>query len=135
MMRPFDVTERRTEVEKLMSKHFELMKEALGEVERQTPQRESPILLPRTDPAGELHLSSPGFDPMAQQECLKLVQRIFLTQPANVCRTVVFAGVDQGAGCSRICVETARILATNSSAPICVVDANFRAPSLSDFFG
>ena len=134
-MRPFDVIERWTEVEKSMSKHFELMKEALGEIERQNPQGESPILLPSPDPAKELRPPSPGFDPMAQQECLKLVQRVFLAQPSNVCRTVVFAGVDQGAGCSRICVETARILATNTSAPICVVDANFRAPSLPDLFG
>lgn len=116
-----------------MSKHFELMNEALREIEKPAPQSASPILLPNEGP--ESHPASPAFDRMAQEECLKLVQRIFLSQPANASRTVVFAGVDQGAGCSRICVETARILATNTSASICVVDANFRTPSLPEFFG
>ena len=118
-----------------MSKHFELMKDALPEVERQAPQGTSPILVSSTAPVVEVRSPSPAFDRMAQEECLKLVQRIFLSQPANMSRAVVFAGVDQGVGCSRICVETARILATNTSAPICVVDANFRTPSLPERFG
>src|SRR5262245_35063058 len=116
-----------------MSKHFELMKEAVREVERPAPPVASPILLPSV--AAEGHPPAPAFDRRAQEECLKLVQRIFLSQPANAPRTVVFVGVDEGAGCSRICVETARILAANTSAPICVVDANFRAPALPEFFG
>jgi Mrp family chromosome partitioning ATPase len=75
------------------------------------------------------------FDRVAQEECLKLVQRIFLGPTASVCRVVVFAGVDRGDGCSRICLEAARILAANSSGSICLVDANFRNPSLSSFTG
>lgn len=118
-----------------MSKHFELMKEALSEVERPASVGGPTILFPSTAPRDGVQSSSRGFDRMAQEECLKLVQRIFLPQPANTSRTVVFAGVDQGVGCSRICIETARILATNTSAPICLVDANFRTPSLPDFLG
>jgi capsular exopolysaccharide synthesis family protein len=116
-----------------MSKHFELMNEPLREVARPATPAASPILLPSM--AAEALSSTPAFDRRAQEECLKVVQRIFLSQPATTPRTVVFAGVDEGAGCSRICVETARILAANTSAPICVVDANFRTPSLPEFFG
>jgi Mrp family chromosome partitioning ATPase len=75
------------------------------------------------------------FDRMAQEECLKLVQRIFLSQPANVGRAIVFAGVDRRNGCSRICVESVRTLAANTSRPVCLVDANFRSSSLNRLCG
>ncbi len=39
------------------------------------------------------------------------------------------------ASCSRICVEAARTLAANTSGSICVVDGNFRTPSLPASFG
>jgi capsular exopolysaccharide synthesis family protein len=119
-----------------VSRHFELMQEALKEVERETPpaHESTPILFPV--PAAKEECALPlGFDGMAREECLNLVQRIFLSQPGNHSRAIVFAGIDKGDGCSRICVETARILAANTSASVCIVDANFRTPSLPDLFG
>jgi Mrp family chromosome partitioning ATPase len=120
-----------------MSKNFELiqeeqqeMRECLASVSDRTT-----ILLPRPEAVSTPQRRSQKLDEMAQEECLKLVQRIFLSQPANVGRAIVFAGVDRRNGCSRICFEAARSLAANTSRPICVVDANFRSSSLNRFFG
>src|SRR5215467_4168634 len=100
-----------------MSKHFELMKEVLREPDQPIPSKERSTLFPAPAQSVNTPPLSPGFNRMAQEECLKLVQRIFLSS-ANTPRAVVFAGVDAGVGCSRICVETARILAANTSSPI-----------------
>ena len=81
------------------------------------------------------HRGPSDFDAFAQQECFKLVQRLFLVQPASPFHAVVFASVDRGNGCSRICMEAARMLAANTSASVCLIDANFRAPSLPRFLG
>ncbi len=117
-----------------MSNNFELMQEMLRETEidRETsPASQSgPILFPASVESTARRPAA--FDGVAQEECLKLVQRIFLRQPSQV---IVFAGIDNGDGCSRICAETALILAANTPASVCVVDADFRAPSLPDFFG
>ncbi|MFY9791417.1 MAG: CpsD/CapB family tyrosine-protein kinase [Candidatus Sulfotelmatobacter sp.] len=116
-----------------MSKNFELMQEAL--MQPGTSARESAKVLfleseGNRKPASEVS----DFDAVAQQECFKLVQRIFLGQP-DLFHTVAFAGIDRGNGCSRICVETARILSANTSGSVCLVDANFRTPSLPGFLG
>jgi Mrp family chromosome partitioning ATPase len=120
-----------------MSKNFELMQEALRETLENTPAiQESPrVLFPVSETDRDNHRDSSDLDAVAQQEYLKLVQRIFLGQPPNSFCSVVFAGVDRGNGCSRICVEVARILAANTSGSVCLVDANFRSPSLSRVFG
>jgi Mrp family chromosome partitioning ATPase len=120
-----------------MSKNFELMQEALREALRESPDSpESTKVVflgaeaDRNNRRGSLELD---FDAVAQQECFKLVQRIFLGQPPSSFRAIVFAGVDRGNGCSRICVEVARTLAANTSGSVCIVDANFRTPSLPRF--
>src|SRR5271157_2558921 len=99
-----------------MSKNFELMQEALREAERETSSiPESTIVFPGSEKDRRTRREPRDFDSMAQEECLKVVQRIFLGQPANIHRAIVFAGVDPGDGCSRICVESARALAANAS--------------------
>lgn len=120
-----------------MSKNFELMHEEQREMGREPApiSRPSTILFPSHEVVRTPHHGVQEFDRLAREECLKLVQRIFLGQPANVSRTIVFAGVDRGAGCSRICVETSRILAANTSRSICLVDGDFRTPSLASFLG
>ena len=117
-----------------MSKNFELMQEALGLAQPQIPSsRESAkVIVLESEGARKIARDSADFDAVAQQECFKLVQRIFLGQP-DVFRAVVFAGIDRGNGCSRICVETARILAASTSGSVCLVDANLRTPSLAGF--
>lgn len=120
-----------------MSKNFELMQEALRETMRETPAMpgSTTVAFPASQTERNKHRGSSDFDALAQQECLKLVQRIFLGRPPNVARRIVFAGVDRGNGCSRICVEVARILVANTSGSVCLVDANFRNPSLPGVFG
>lgn len=103
-----------------------------------------PKTLPSVESTKVVHLESEAernhgpaisdFDVIAQQECFKLVQRIFLAQTDNALRAVVFAGIDRGNGCSRICVEAARLLAANTSGSVCLVDANLRSPALPRFF-
>ena len=118
-----------------MSKHVELMLDAVAETKRKTVPVPKSTTIPFPSPEVDrvTHRAPQDFDRLAQEECLKLVQRIFLGQPAR--REVVLAGVDRGNGCSRICVEAASILAANTSGSICLVDANFRNPSLHKFFG
>jgi succinoglycan biosynthesis transport protein ExoP len=124
-----------------VSKYFELM-QALREAQRDSsPSRESAKIVPPGQTDRNTHSGSPNidrvaqldFDRVAQEECLKLVQNIFLGQSANPVRAIVFAGIDRGNGCSRICVEAARTLAANTSSSVCLVDANFRTPSLPRF--
>lgn len=119
-----------------MSKNFELMQEALR-VQRAPTSSQAPakvmFLEAERDRNASRTLSS--FDAVAQQECFKVVQRLFLVQPPNQFHAIVFAGIDRGDGCSRICVEVSRILAANTSASICLLDANFRSPSLHEFLG
>jgi polysaccharide biosynthesis transport protein len=119
-----------------MSRNFELMQEALKETRHGLPASQDPAKVVFL--ASETERNSYGdshFDAIAQQECFRLVQRLFLGQPQNLFRTVVFAGIDRGNGCSRICVETARILAANTPSSVCLVDANLRSPSLPGFLG
>jgi Mrp family chromosome partitioning ATPase len=121
-----------------MSKHFELMneillKEALGKTSPDTKTTQVVVVGSEADRADVRAPSN--FNAVAQQECFKLVQRLFLAQASNVFHAVVFAGIDRGDGCSRICVEVGRILAAHTSASICLLDANFRSPSLPSFLG
>jgi capsular exopolysaccharide synthesis family protein len=71
----------------------------------------------------------------ANDEALRLVQQIFLLQDKEPPRIVVFAGIDHGSGCSHICASVAETLAKNARRPVCLVDANFRSPVMSEMFG
>lgn len=120
-----------------MSKNFELMQEEQARVERHTSSvaPPAPILLPNPVVVAASQHVPGNFDRMGQEECLKLVQRLFLGQPATAPRVVIFAGIDPGVGCSRICIEAAPVLAANTSGSVCAVDGNFRKPSLANFLG
>jgi Mrp family chromosome partitioning ATPase len=70
-------------------------------------------------------------DELAQEELHKLVQRLFLLQ-SEPPRTVVFAAVRHGGGCTEICGRTAEILSANIPGSVCLVDADLRSPSYSN---
>jgi Mrp family chromosome partitioning ATPase len=70
----------------------------------------------------------------AQEESIKLVQRVFLFPNSHAPRAVVFSSI-QGNGSSEICYRAAEALASQGSASVCLVDANLRAPSLHQLFG
>ena len=71
----------------------------------------------------------------ANEEGLRLVQQIFLLQNQSSPQVVVFAGIDHGSGCSRICSSVATILAANSMKSVCLLEANFRSPGIPAMFG
>lgn len=75
----------------------------------------------------------PDLEAITREEEIKLVQRVFLGQRSP--RTVLFCGVEAEAGCASICARVGETLAAQAEGPVCVVDANFRSPSLHHYFG
>jgi capsular exopolysaccharide synthesis family protein len=69
----------------------------------------------------------------ANDEALRLVQQIFIVPTPP--KVVVFSGIDHGNGCTRICASVAETLARNVGRRVCLVEANFRSPGLSDLMG
>jgi succinoglycan biosynthesis transport protein ExoP len=74
-------------------------------------------------------------EPAAREESLKLVQRLFLTQGQTSPKAVMFGAIDSGNACSRLCAMTAELLAESASCSVCLVEGNFRTPSLPNVFG
>jgi len=72
---------------------------------------------------------------ITREEEIKLAQRVFPGTDERAPRAVLFAGLDGEAGCATTCACVAEILAARAEGPVCVVDANFRAPSLHEYFG
>jgi capsular exopolysaccharide synthesis family protein len=71
---------------------------------------------------------------IAREEQVKLVQRVFLAaQPTP--KVVVFSGIEGGNGCSRVCAESAKVLAAQTSGSVCLVDSDLRSPTLHRYFG
>jgi Mrp family chromosome partitioning ATPase len=122
-----------------MSRNFELLQQAGLNL---TATAEVPSALARElgVPASKEDRGSRTFaadvDGVTKEETLKLVQSVFLLQGTSASnRAVVFAAIDSGSGCSRVCVQAARLLAANVAGSVCLVDANFRMPSLPSAFG
>ena len=70
----------------------------------------------------------------AQEEAVKLVQRVFVFPNSHAPRAVVFSSVE-GNGSSEICCRAGEVLAAQGSGSVCLVDANLRAPSLHQLLG
>lgn len=120
-----------------MSRNYELLRQA----QRNIPDvaSDGPTLLTVAGPRATRKANLPtaagiDVDKITREESLKLVQSLFLLNGAPH-RAVLFAGVDSGSGCSLVCVGAADTLAHNTSGAVCLVDANFRAPSLPEAFG
>jgi protein-tyrosine kinase len=70
-----------------------------------------------------------------EEEITKLVQRVFIfPDSARSPAAVAFCGVDEGAGCSWVCTHAGRVLAQQVAGKICVIDGNYRSPSLHEQF-
>ncbi len=127
-----------------MSRNFELMQLAGRGADfrgvREVHETVRPMNPQKEDEYAEKHtpahpdVNALDLDELACEETLRLVQRTFLHGPDGS-HTVVFAGVDHGNGCSRLCVRIAETLASNVTGSICLVDANLRTPSLPRLFG
>jgi capsular exopolysaccharide synthesis family protein len=70
----------------------------------------------------------------SQEEASKLVQRVFLAPGTAQRRVVVFCGVGHGGGCTEVCARTADVLASCVDKSVCMIDGNFRTPSLHKYF-
>lgn len=117
-----------------MSRNFDLMQQA--EIKLDTaPRPVTQVSFPIAN--GNGHSVAVTKDPsrLSQEECLRLVQRVFLVQGAPSNHVVVFAGIDPGNGCSQICATAADILSRNVPGKVCIVDANLRTPALPEYFG
>jgi protein-tyrosine kinase len=124
-----------------MSRNFELLQQAARERDASLGEQ----LPPSADEVGA-HGSAAGpgpvlesrgsstleMDDLSREEITKLVQRLFLLSSAA--RTMVFAGVDARSGCSWMTSRTADVLAAQVTGSVCIVDANFRSPSLHTVF-
>jgi capsular exopolysaccharide synthesis family protein len=122
-----------------MSKNFELLQQV-----EQAREPERVLVTPEPQPSGTTPASVASLatnesrtplleaDDLSREEIKKLVQRLFLLPGAA--RRVVFAGVDRGTGCSWMTARAAEVLATQNGGSVCVVDANFRGPTLHDVF-
>jgi Mrp family chromosome partitioning ATPase len=70
-----------------------------------------------------------------REELLKLVQRLFLTPGRAAPKVVMFAAIDSSNGCSWLCAEIARQLAESVSGSVCLLEGNFRNPTLPQVLG
>jgi Mrp family chromosome partitioning ATPase len=72
---------------------------------------------------------------VVDDEVMKLVQRLFiLPDDTQVPEAIAFCGVEKGVGNSWVCANASRMLAAQDLGTVCVVDANFYAPSLHQHF-
>ncbi len=117
-----------------MSRNFELLFEA-GKAQEMLRQRidqqQSAV-----DSSEEFVPGTPALqiEAAAREEVTRLVQRLFLLPGAAAPRQVVFAGTEQGNGCSWICAHAADILASQVRGSVCVVDCDLRLPTLHEEF-
>ena len=114
-----------------MSKNFELLQQAdklndisnLNQIRRTVPMEAEACLPPLEIGEG------------ARDEITKLVRRLFQIPGAEAPRMVVFAGTEKGNGCSWLCARLGEFLASQVSGSVCLLDCNFRSPSLHQEFG
>jgi Mrp family chromosome partitioning ATPase len=117
-----------------MSKNFELMQQV-------APNFQAPAISPPTRvfakgrEKARNNGSHFGLDEVAREEARRLVQRIFQSQTEKAPRAILFAGIDDGAGCSQICLLVAETLKSVVNGSICLVEANLRSPSLPGLLG
>ena len=125
-----------------MSRHFELLqraerdRELFGDIA--WPSANLPATAPASKPAAAAKAkpAGPGLDAVVRDEVAKLVQRLFLLSAnGSGPRTVLFTGIEHGDGSSWICARASQMAATQLAGSVCVVDANFRAPTLHEHFG
>jgi Mrp family chromosome partitioning ATPase len=99
--------------------------------------KERAELFPRTD-ASQRSSETPWLplriDPVGSAEEAELVQRVFMLPADEMPRVVAFCGVGQIDGAGGICTRAALNLANQTGSSVCVVEGNFQAPSLHQYF-
>jgi receptor protein-tyrosine kinase len=117
-----------------MTENIELTQEVEQDIEVEFAPRPKEVLSTphKNDHKNGTRLESQQW---AHEEILKLVQQTFLLQAQKVPRTVLFAGLDRGTSCSQICLLVADTLKRIVSGSVCLVEADFRSPSLTALLG
>jgi len=114
-----------------MSRNFELLNQ-MGK---------TPVMVPEAEPLPPQEGEAVNFippmemDAMAREEITKMVHRLFLLASSDAPHRVVFSATEPGNGTTFVCAHAAEILASQVGRTVCVVDCNFRSPSLHEQFG
>lgn len=117
-----------------MSEKFELMEDAEISVGAAQEAGTAEIVATKKTKALATTECVTQSEPSVCEELLKLAQRLFLTPGPTPPKALTFAAIDAGTGCSRLCAVTADLLAQSVSGSVCLMEGNFRTPSLPDFF-
>jgi protein-tyrosine kinase len=120
-----------------MSRNFELLQEVGIRPQSAPPSGLHASSLPEVMSSRDARRNGAPFDLNlhARAEYLKLVRGLFLEQTEKTPRVVVFAGIDDGSGSSRICASVADVLAAEVRQSVCVVDANPQSTLWSQLAG
>jgi receptor protein-tyrosine kinase len=100
-------------------------------------QADSGLSIRDTEPdpsAADKRASGESSPTLTPDYFMSIAPQIFLSSVQPV-RTVLFCGAAGGVGCTSVCMKMAEALARLTTESVCVVDANFRAPSLHTVFG
>lgn len=120
-----------------MSRNFELLQRATANVGGVSDSEIQQLLTvePRVVEKEEDQVQPVlGLDQIAREETAKLVQTVFHSQEIPR-RSVLFAAINSGSGCTWISSRSAEILSSIVSEPVCLVDANFKTPSRCGVLG
>ena len=75
------------------------------------------------------------FESIALQEVRGLVRNVFLPGWPRPAHQVVFSAVDEYSDAGPLCIQSAELLASESNLKVCLVEGNFRQPTLEKSFG
>jgi protein-tyrosine kinase len=122
-----------------MSRNFELLQRAELERKQALPYKATiastagapAIPAPTAIPCDARSRISPGD---IGPEVFSLVQRLFLVPNDWTPRCVVFFSLEDAPEGGSVCVRAAEALSAQSSGTVCVVDANFHAPTMHNLF-
>jgi Mrp family chromosome partitioning ATPase len=110
-----------------MSRNFELLREAgWGQEFFQG--------LPSGIRTADAKPRRPKLPHLGNDQISKLVQKVFLDPRSPHIRSVMFTSNTRRVGCTWTCAQVAKLLSASVEASVCVVDANFQAPSLQQHF-
>jgi len=121
-----------------MSRNFELLyqvgkgEEMLQSAPESAPAVDVPLL-----PGSDLINSVPAVEisGVVREELAKLIHRLFLIPGAKIPHHVVFTGTETGNGCTWMCAHVGEILASQVTSSVCMVDCNWKSPTLHEQFG
>ena len=121
-----------------MSRNFEVLRQLdleAGEVHpgngaaaAAASAEQQPLSAPSTD------LRCPRMPESTAAEVRKLVERLFLISGTGAPQTVVFAALQETKEPNVLCARAGQILALQSKASVCVVDANLHSPWMHEYF-